>query len=183
MSDKETVDLRELVGVVGRYPEEAFVFVRDGLNFAVEQIHGVETQAHRALARFLSDHDMDWNDLITQYHAGELDEVLVQAIEDAGGCDNLNRHVGGRELCWGLRDYGLKRWGLMARTVLDHWKVRTTTDFGRIVFSFIEQDLMQKQDGDTLEDFEDVYSFEEAFDRTFRMSGDDGEDSANDTED
>ena len=98
--------------------------MRDGLNFAVERIHGKETRAHRALAAYLADHDLDWNDLIAQYHTGELDDVVMQAIEAAGGCDNLNRHVSGRELCWGLRDFALERWGLLARVVLNSWRVR-----------------------------------------------------------
>ena len=163
----ESNKLDDLVQSVGRYPEEAFLFVRDGLNFAVQNIHGEETEAHQLLARFLNQNNMDWNDLIAQYHAGQVEDFIAQAIEAAGGCEKLNRHVGGRELCWGLRDFALRRWGMMARTVLTHWKVKTTKDFGRIVFAFIDQDLMQKQEGDCIEDFDEVYSFEEAFDRGY----------------
>ena len=166
----KVTNLDDLVREVGRYPEEAFLFVRDGLNFAVERIHGPETQAHQVLARYISEKEIDWDELIARYHSGDLSEVLVQAIDAAGGCDKLNRHVGGRELCWGLRDYALDRWGMMARTVLESWKVRSTGDFGRIVFAFIDQDLMQKQDSDRQEDFEDVYAFDEAFDRAFRLA-------------
>lgn len=171
MSMKKAKNLGELVQTVGRYPEEAFLFVRDGLNFTIDREHGSESQAHQLLARFLHEHEMDWDDLVTRYHAGELDDLVVQAIDAAGGCENLNRHVGGRELCWGLRDYALNRWGLLARTVLESWKVRATKDFGKIVFAFIEQDLMQRQDGDSPQDFEDVYSFEEAFSKAMRLGG------------
>ncbi len=167
--------LQDLVEHVGRYPEEAFVFTREGLSHAADHIHGPETEAHRALQHYLAGYDLDWDDLIARYHKGELPEPVVQAIEAAGGCEKLNRHVGGRELCWALRDYALKRWGILARVVLESWNIRSTTDFGRIVFGFIDLDLMRKQDGDTLEDFNDVYSFHEAFDEPFRAGLQDGD--------
>lgn len=157
--------LRDLVKHVGRYPEEAYHFVREGLAFAAERAHGEETEAHRLLQHYLVVHQLDWNDLIAQYHAGQLPEGVVEAIQSAGGCEKLNRHVSGRELCWGLRDYAILRWGMMARSVLESWNVRSTTDFGKVVFGFIEFDMMQKQESDRIEDFENVFDFQEAFDQ------------------
>jgi uncharacterized repeat protein (TIGR04138 family) len=153
---------------VGRYPEQAFLFVREGLGVAAEKIHGPETEAHEALQQYLMAQGLDWTDLVAQYHAGQLPEPLIEAIDAAGGCEKLNRHVSGRELCWALRDNALKRWGIMARVVLESWSVRSTVDFGRIVFGFIEFDMMRKQDGDSIEDFNEVYNFAEAFDEPFR---------------
>ncbi len=170
MTDVPEKSLRQIVRDCGQYAEDAFLFVRDGLNFAVQRVHGEETHAHRAIAHFLAAHDLDWHDLIVKYHSGDLDESVMEVIEAAGGVDKLNRHVGGRELCWGLRDYALERWGMLARVVLDSWGVRATSDFGEIVFEFIEHDLMQQQDGDTKADFEDVYNFAEAFDDAFRSA-------------
>ncbi|MFQ5413281.1 MAG: Minf_1886 family protein [Phycisphaerae bacterium] len=161
--------LQRMVRHVGRYPEAAFLFVRDGLNYAVEAIHGPETQAYRMLARYLYEHDLEWNDLITKHDTRQLPRPIIDAVEAAGGSDKLNRHVTGRELCWGLRDYALERWGLLAREVLKSWHITCTEDFGRIVFAFIEHNLMQRQEGDTLEDFEDVYSFDDAFDKAFNV--------------
>ena len=60
-----------------------------------------------------------------------------------------DRHVGGRELCWALRDYALLRWGLLARVVLESWNIKSSSDFGRIVFGFIDFDMMRKQDDDS----------------------------------
>lgn len=160
--------LRDIVHHVGRYPEEAFLFVREGLSFAAERVHGPETEAHRLLQGFLLDNELDWDDLITRYDAGSLPEPILEAIATLGGCDKLNRHVGGREFCWALRDYAIHRWGILARTVLESWRIRTTTDFGRIVFGFIDFDLMRKQADDRLEDFENVYDFDEAFNGPFR---------------
>lgn len=173
MHDEPGKTLKDLVAHVGPYPEEAFVFVREGLSYAADRIHGPETEAHRALQQYLAQHKLDWNDVIAQYHTGELPEPVVSAIDAAGGCEKLNRHVSGRELCWALRDYALMRWGILARVVLETWSIRNTRDFGRIVFGFIDLDIMRKQDGDSLEDFNDVYSFPEAFEEPFQSGLDD----------
>lgn len=70
-----------------------------------------------------------------------------------------HRHVGGRELCLGLRQFATKRWGFMARTVLKRWNVNSTLDFGRIVFLMAKVGLLKTSDADRLEDFRDVYDF------------------------
>ena len=155
--------LQDLVRHVGRYPEVAFLFVREGLSRAANEIHGPETEAHRRLQEYLIAHHIDWDGLVARYHASQLPPDVVEAIDEAGGYEKLNRHVSGRELCWALRDYAIQRWGMLARVVLESWNVKTTADFGRIVFGFIEFDLMQKRDDDSIEDFTDVYSFDEAF--------------------
>lgn len=181
MVDVNAKTLQDLIQHVGRYPEEAFLFIREGLSYAADRIHGPETEAHRALQHYLAKHDLDWDDLIARYHTGELPEPVVQAIEAAGGCDKLNRHISGRELCWAIRDYALKRWGILARTVLESWNIRSTADFGRIVFGFIDLDMMRKQDGDSIDDFNDAYSFDEAFDEPFRSDLRDADSDASDT--
>ena len=63
---------------------------------------------------------------------------------------------------------------MLARTVLESWNVRGTSDFGRIVFGFIEFNMMQSQVDDKIEDFQEVYSFDEAFDDPFRLDKPDG---------
>jgi len=80
-----------------------------------------------------------------------------------------SRHVTGRDLCEGLRDFALQQWGLLARTVLNRWNIRKTYDFGRIVFALVDSNWMQKTDDDTIEDFRDVYDFAAAFDTAYRI--------------
>jgi len=74
------------------------------------------------------------------------------------------RHVSGAELCIGLRDYALRQYGMLARTVLESWGITRTEDFGRIVFGMVEAGLMRKTEEDSVEDFRAVYEFDEAFD-------------------
>lgn len=73
------------------------------------------------------------------------------------------RHVSGQQLCEGLRLLALESWGPLAQTVLATWNIHATRDFGEIVFLLIRLGLMGKQDSDRIQDFDDVYSFEEAF--------------------
>ena len=73
------------------------------------------------------------------------------------------RHVTGRELALGIRKYALDQFGPMAKTVLHHWGILTTLDFGKIVFALIDVQLLSKQPEDKLEDFDKVYEFEESF--------------------
>lgn len=83
-----------------------------------------------------------------------------------GGDDpgvELDRHVSGRELCLGLRDFAVVQYGYLAPTVLRQWRIRRTVDFGRIVFTLIDNGYMSKTDDDTLEDFRGVYDFADEF--------------------
>src|SRR5207249_7853959 len=81
----------------------------------------------------------------------------------------VSRHVNGRDLCGGLREYALLKWGLLARTVLQRWNIKRTVDFGRIVFALVDSGYMQKTDDDTLEDFRDVFDFKSAFEAGYRI--------------
>ncbi len=163
MGRKDDKTVAEAARSAGTYPEEAYHFVREGLNHAVEQIHGPVNPALMALTQFLTDNQIDPAELYERIEAGSIDSTLAEAIEDAGGYDKLNRHVNGQELCWALRDFALERWGTMADLVLRRWKIRGTLDFGRIVFTLIEHDFMQGQPRDRIEDFNAVYDFSDAF--------------------
>jgi len=74
-----------------------------------------------------------------------------------------SRHVTGRDLCLGLRDFATQQYGLLARTVLRRWRIERCEDFGHIVFTMVEAGLMHKNDEDSIEDFVDVFDFNTAF--------------------
>ena len=77
--------------------------------------------------------------------------------------DEAQRHVTGQELCYAIQSYAIDQYGLMARSVLEHWGVGATSDFGEIVFNLIEIGPMRKTEHDRREDFDNVFEFEEAF--------------------
>jgi uncharacterized repeat protein (TIGR04138 family) len=83
------------------------------------------------------------------------------------------RHVTGRELLEGIRQYATENFGLLARTVLGEWGITQTRDFGEVVFNLVEAGLLSRTDKDTIKDFEDVFEFSAAFEDEFRRSLDD----------
>ena len=80
---------------------------------------------------------------------------------------NEPRHISGRELAEGVRTLALERYGPMARTVLEHWGIHASEDVGGVVFALVDQGVLVKQDGDSLEDFQGVFDFEEAFELNY----------------
>lgn len=77
------------------------------------------------------------------------------------------RHITGCELAEGCRDLALDRWGLMARSVLEFWGIRSTRDFGEIVFALVECGVLVKQDDDNLDEFEGVFCFHDVFENRY----------------
>lgn len=113
--------MTQLILADGRYPLDAFEFLHEGLERAVQAHHGAEPSAPG------------------------------------------RRHVSGAQLCEALRDHAIGRWGPLARTVLEHWNIDSTHDFGEMVYLLVDNGFMQKTDEDSLEDFDAVYDFEQAF--------------------
>ena len=78
------------------------------------------------------------------------------------------RHISGRELLEGIRNYGLQEYGPMSLRVLKHWGITRTEDFGEIVFSLVESGKLRRTSEDSREDFANGYDFDDAFARPFR---------------
>lgn len=87
----------------------------------------------------------------------------------AHGPDDHRAHISGGELLNGIREFALEQFGLMSLTVFHCWGIRTTEDFGRMVFELIERGEMRKTDSDQLSDFYDVFDFADAFDRQYHI--------------
>lgn len=136
--------LVELVRQDRRYKLEAYLFVFEALQYA-QEVLGMGTES-----------------------PSEPVQEAPQS-EDEG---ELQRHVTGQELCEAIRRYALEQFGLMAKTVLNSWGVRTTSDFGEIVFNLIRIGRMRKTPDDRREDFDGVFDFDTAFRTEFRISPD-----------
>ena len=76
---------------------------------------------------------------------------------------SCKRHVTGRELAEGLRDLAIEQFGGLARMVLEMWGIRSTSDFGNMVFNLIDSGLMSQSESDNREDFDGVYTFDKVF--------------------
>lgn len=110
--------LKDILNRDLRYTEEAYAFIRAGLDFTVRRL-------------------------------------------------DKPRHVDGRELLDGIREFALKEFGPMSKTVLAGWGITCTEDVGEIVFNMVETGLLGKTDEDSREDFANGYDFEDAFRRPF----------------
>ena len=77
------------------------------------------------------------------------------------------RHVTGPELLDGVRRYALKEFGPMVMTVFDNWGIHSCEDVGHMVFNLIAAGVFGKTEEDSIEDFKNVYDFQDAFVKPF----------------
>jgi uncharacterized repeat protein (TIGR04138 family) len=117
----ETLD--SIISSDPRYQRDAYVFLRDALDFTTKQ------------------------------------EKKIKGVSV--------RHVSGPQLLDGVRRYALKEFGPMVMTVFDNWGIHSCEDVGNIVFNLISAGVFGKTEDDSIEDFKNVYRFEEAFVKPF----------------
>ncbi len=77
------------------------------------------------------------------------------------------RHVTVNELLEGIRCYTIEQFGPMAPRVLNSWGIKTTEDFGEIVFNLVHNRIMGSTEKDKREDFTNGYDFHDAFVKPF----------------
>jgi uncharacterized repeat protein (TIGR04138 family) len=118
--------IEQIIARDARYQRDAYLFLRDALDFTQKQI--------------------------------------------AKGGKGQVRHVTGQELVGGIREFALQQFGPMTLTVFGEWGLRSTADFGQIVFNMVDIGLLAKTDKDTPADFAAIYDFEEVFRTPFLPS-------------
>jgi len=96
---------------------------------------------------------------------------VLASIEYLQSQLQVRRHVAGTEVAEACRQFALEHYGLRAQTVLAHWGVTRTEDFGRIVFTLVEAGILVRQPSDSEEDFAGVYRFDEAFEAGYVWQG------------
>ncbi len=135
--------LAELLRRDKRYKFDAYVFVFEALNFAHEKLGLGQQQPTE------------------EETSGGPEEDKPRRSE---------RHLTGQQLCEAIRHYAQEQYGLMAKSVLNNWGVRSTADIGNIVFNLIDAGQMRKTKKDRREDFDNVFDFEEALVREFHIA-------------
>ncbi len=95
---------------------------------------------------------------VEMVHGNPADQTMLEL-----GLSEDSRHVCGRELCIGLKDYAIDRYGMLAKSVLNRWGIHYTRDFGNIIFAMVDAGLMRTTDEDCIEDFDAVYEFDDVF--------------------
>lgn len=97
-------------------------------------------------------------------------EFLMQALTFTQEKLKRKTHVSGKELLEGIRELVIEQYGPMAKTVLRHWGITKTRDFGNIVFNMVNENLLSKTASDSIDDFKDVYDFGSVFKNILRDS-------------
>ncbi|MBI5362732.1 MAG: hypothetical protein HZA53_06105 [Planctomycetes bacterium] len=94
-----------------------------------------------------------------------LYESLEHAVRLAGrdAAEGSARHVSGQELLNGMREYARELFGPFAGEVWRRWGVKESIDWGRIVFLLVEENLLNRQDSDSIQDFAQGFDFDEWF--------------------
>jgi len=78
------------------------------------------------------------------------------------------KHVKGDELLRGIKDLLLRKFGPMTMVVLEYWGIKSTEDFGNMVFNLVENKVLSKTEDDNIEEFKNGYDFQEVFDSGYR---------------
>ncbi len=94
---------------------------------------------------------------------GYTSELFTSRDFDTYELEEFDRHVTGQQLCMGLRDFAIDRYGMLAPVVLKSWGVHRTEDFGAIVFRMVELELLRTSPQDSEEDFRAIFQFDEVF--------------------
>ena len=136
--------LSKLLKTDKRYKFDAYVFVFESLNYAHEQLG------------------------LGQEHPEDEEQAKTEPQKSAAR-KKAERHLTGQQLCEAIRQYAQDQYGLMAKAVLASWGVRSTGDIGNIVFNLIKIEQMRKPNPDRREDFDNVFDFDEAFVRDFKI--------------
>ena len=61
----------------------------------------------------------------------------------------------------------LEEYGPLAKTVLEDWGITKCSEVGEVVFQLVSMGVLGKNDNDVIEDFEELWSFAEAFEAPF----------------
>lgn len=103
----------------------------------------------------------------TRYRLAAYRFVLTEGIEftmreHLGIPRGEYRHMTGREIAEGLRELALREFGPLAYDVWKWWGITTTRDWGEVIFNMIAVGLLNANEDDHPEDFDDIYDVREA---------------------
>lgn len=134
------------------------------LSALIAEFHMKKLSFQEALDQIINE-DPRYHEQAYHFMREALDFTIKLLEKPAEG---PGRHVSGGELLEGIRQYALKEYGPITKTVLNSWGVQRCEDFGDLVFNLVNKGVLGKTDDDRKEDFAGGYDFETAFRRPFR---------------
>lgn len=156
--------MRDLLSEDHRYKLEAYQFIREALQYAHEHLGEQQLGEQQLGEEDLSEKSFQPMEMSLD----DLDQELLE--EDAHESRRNSRHITGQQLCEACRQYAVQEYGYLARIVLGTWGIKSTSDFGELVYNLIQIEQMRKSESDRREDFDGVFDFENAFDPDFQLS-------------
>jgi len=114
------------------------------------------------------------NDLISQIRAeddrysSDAYEFVLEALSFTQKKFRRVKHVTGKELLEGIKILLMEKFGPLTLSVLRHWGIERTEDFGNIVFNLVHKKILSKTEDDSLEHFKDAYDFDIVFREGYR---------------
>lgn len=99
---------------------------------------------------------------------GDAYEFVLEALSFTQKRFKRVRHVTGQELLEGIKILLMEKFGPMTLTVLRHWGINSTEDFGYIVFNLVNKKVLAKTEEDNIESFRNGYDFNKVFDKGYR---------------
>jgi uncharacterized repeat protein (TIGR04138 family) len=97
---------------------------------------------------------------------------VIEALEFTMARLGRHGHVSGQELSEGVAHLAKREFGPTAKMVLENWGITETRDIGEIVFTLVSAGLLGKTEEDSIEDFVEVYDFDDVFERQYDWKGD-----------
>ena len=92
-----------------------------------------------------------------------ISDAVIYTTEQLQKTGKKKRHISGKELLEGIKDFAISEYGPIAKEVLESWGIKDTMSIGYIVFNMVDNQLLGSSKEDTIEDFKDGFDFESAF--------------------
>ena len=92
-------------------------------------------------------------------------EALDHTVQTTGRTEKseTDRHISGQDLLRGMCDHAKGLFGPLAAQVWRSWGIRSTMDWGRVVFLLVEHGPLKRRDTDSIDDFKSDLDFDAFF--------------------
>lgn len=114
-----------------------------------------EARDFAQVVKVICTHDSRYAPEAYNFIRAALDATIKKIMETEQSCQR--RHVSGQELSRGACNFALEAYGPIASSLLGHWGITRTRDFGELVYVLIEYELFSRTDEDRIEDFDEVF--------------------------
>ena len=133
-------------------------------------VYGSDNRFYPPVDRLLKDLDVTLFEGFAAKNIPATVDICVIGNAISRGNPELLRHVSGRELLEGIREFGLAQFGPMTLPVFEAWGIHRGEDFGEIVFNLVDHGFLNKTKQDSRNDFQGAYDFHDAFRKPFLPS-------------